>query len=75
MNKINHKNFFAIAEHIKQMKEDRKIGEIHHNEACSYAKMLRERLDEYYDLIDWFDSQPLDLEQLKELVFLEQDFI
>ncbi len=65
-NQIDTKAFFAIAEQIKQMKEDRKIGQKHYLEAKSYTKMLKDKMQDYYDLIQWFDESGYTLEQIKE---------
>ena len=65
-NQIDTKAFFAIAEQIKQMKEERKIGQKYYYEAQFYAKMLKEKMQTYYDLIQWFDESGYTLEQIKE---------
>jgi len=72
MKVLDSKRFFRIAEEVTRKHRETKIGAELYKTMQIDVKMMRDILERYYDLIRWYDSIGMDVDELKEMLEKEE---
>lgn len=64
---LDSKGFFRIADEVTRKHRETKIGAELYKTMEIQLKMMKDLLEEYYDLVKWYDTVEMDVDELKEM--------
>ena len=70
---LDSKGFFRIAEEVTRKHRETKIGAELYKTMEIQLKMMNDLLEEYYDLVKWYESIEMDVDELKEMFEKEEE--